>query len=96
MGISTRRTILAALGFAPVSVVGAETFNSAPDKPGETQSVVGAYERERYAKAFEALAVELRRDAVEPHEIKISSTLQPNSIADMYEMIVRFRYKPEV
>ena len=55
-----------------------------------------AFDRERYARAFEALAAELRRDAVEPYSLRLSAVLEAGELADVHELTVRFRYKPEV
>jgi ATP-dependent helicase/DNAse subunit B len=93
---TSRRTALAMLGLAPATAVGAETFMAAPENPGGVQSVTRAYDRERFANAFEKLAAELRRDAVEIHSLKLSSSMEPNEIADMHDLVLRFRYKPEI
>ncbi|QOZ25289.1 hypothetical protein [Bradyrhizobium sp. CCBAU 51753] len=91
---TTRRTLLAVMGLAPVSAVQAETF-SAPATDGRAQTVQGAYSKERYACAFEQLAAELRRDAVELVRINFASRLESNSLADVHTMTVELIYLPE-
>lgn len=93
---TTRRTALAMLGLAPASAVSAETFIAPPDKPGDVQSVSGAYQRERFAQAFEKLAAELRRDTVMIESLKMSASLEANEIADRHELVLKFIYMPEV
>lgn len=93
---TTRRTALAMLGLASASAVGAETFMSPPPTPGDVQSVSAAYQRERFAQAFEKLASELRRDAVLVESLTLSASLQHDDIADRHELVLKFAYRPEV
>lgn len=93
---TTRRTALAMLGLGTATAVSAETFNAPPSKAGGVRTARTAYDRERYAKAFENLARELRRDSVEVQSIDLRASLEADTIADTHELTVRFIYKPEV
>ena len=94
--MQNRRTALAMLGLVPASAIGAESFIEPPEVPGEMQSVTGAYRKERWARAFELLAAEIRKESVELSNAKISASLGPNDVADLHELTVTFRYLPEL
>lgn len=95
--ITTRRTALAMLGLAPASAVGAETFNAGhPEISGGVQYGGDAYNKERYARAFEQLASEIRSARVDVVSIELRAKLEANSFVDEHDLNVRFRYKPEV
>ncbi len=92
---TTRRTALAMLGLGTAAAVGSETFSSAPAQARGIQSVAGAYNKERYAQAFERLAAELRSDQVSIERLSLNATLDADTIADTHELTVRFVYMPE-
>src|SRR5688572_15273777 len=94
---TTRRTALAMLGLAPATAaVGSEQFMAAPKKPGEIQSVFGAYTAEDFAGAFENLARNIRAGSVDVDRLRFVSDLSADKIADCHELTLNFRYKPEV
>ena len=95
---ATRRTALAMLGLAPASAIGSETFTGPADPSNNrgVRSVVGSYDRERYARVFETLAAELRKDSVELQNIELKSVLNADALADVHDLTVRFRYLPEL
>ncbi|MCC8946000.1 hypothetical protein H8A97_13045 [Bradyrhizobium sp. Arg62] len=77
-----------------MSAVQAETF-SAPAPDGRVQTVRSAFNKERYAKAFEQLAAEIRSDAVDLVKINFSSALESDNLADLHTITVELLYKPE-
>lgn len=84
------------MGLAPITAVQAETFSEPPGKPSEIQSGFGSYNRERYARSFEQLAAEIRRDAVIMCDLKFSSEISSDKIVDMHTITVTLIYSPEV
>lgn len=91
-----RRTVLTMLGLAGAGAVGTETFMSPPAKAGGAQSVNAAYDKERFARAFENIAKSIRNGQIEVDSLGIISDLRSNSIADMHELKFSFRHCPEV
>lgn len=94
----SRRTALQMLGFggAAAAVAGSEAFSMPPEKPGGLQSVTGAYNKERWAKALENMAAEIRSESVMVSRLNLSSQMDPDSIADKHTLELEFIFKPEV
>src|SRR6266576_1664286 len=92
---TTRRTALAMLGLGTATAVGSETFNLAPTNARQVASGAGAYDKERYAQAFENIARELRLDRVSIVSIDLHARLEADSIADIHDLKICFHYMPE-
>lgn len=95
---ANRRTALAMLGFGgtAAAVMGSEAFAMPPEEPGEIQSSASAYNKERYAKALENLAAELRADRVAIVNLNLASSIEAHNLADVHTLRLEFIYKPEL
>lgn len=94
--MTDRRTVLSLLGLASAGAIGTETFMAPPAKAGDIQSVNIAYEKERFAAAFEKIAQAIRADQMVVISLGIASELKPDNIADQHTLTFNFQHLPEV
>lgn len=93
---TSRRTALAILGLAPTAAIGSETFNKTADRPGDVQSCVEAYDKERYAAAFRKIADDIRAGHIDISHLSLNSEINADLIADVHELKLKFRYNVDM
>lgn len=88
---SSRRTVLAMLGLAPATAVGAETFLPAPEK---AKVQIGRSNREVIAAAFRRMAENIEAGNVETISFEIHCSIDPDD-AVKHSLTTTFFYLPE-
>jgi len=94
---TSRRSALAMLGIVPAagSALAIENFITDPEYPGEFRSGAGAHQVDRFAKALENLAAELRAGHLSITSLALAAKVEANDVVDQHELVVKFLYHPE-